>query len=460
MKKSIKILLVAIIISLSIITRLSLLNIRPLHHDEGVNYFFAKQILTQGIFQYNPTNYHGPTYFFAIAISFAVLGISEFSLRFPAAIFGILIALIPFFFKKPQNKYLASILLLLSPSLMYYSRYSIHESLFVLSTLIALYAFSTIMQTKSLKHLLLFSTALAIAFTTKETISITLLILTAITLFNYKQIKKLKIKNQKNTILLSIAIFLVIYIIFFTSFFTNPQGILNSIKGYFPWLNRGFAEQGHAKPFYYYIQLLLKYELPLLLLALLAIPKAFKTKNIFIKNLSLWFLANLVIYSLISYKTPWLIISITAPMALLSAFSISLLKNKKLKYFIITITIIYLSIISINLNFINTWQNNSLAYVHTNPDILNLVNEINANYKENSKIIILSDEYWPLPFYLNGKDVMYFDKTETFNQTLMKEYDIFIAKEKIAKEMENIQNLTHSKHILRENLILHLFIDN
>ena len=457
-----KLILVILIIILALLTRLALLNIRPLHHDEGVNYSFAKQILETQTFTYNPLNYHGPLYFFILALSFALLGISEFSLRLPAAIFGILIILLPIIFSKSKNKYLASIFLILSPSLMYYSRYSIHESLFVLSTMTILYISIQVIETKSLKQFPILATALALAVTTKETITITILTLILIIFLNLKEIKKLQLKNQKKIILLSLIVFLVIYITFFTSFFTNTQGLIGSIKSYFPWLNRGFTELGHTKPWHYYLFLLLKYEFPILILAIIAIPKSLRNKNLFAKNLLIWLLVTLLIYSLISYKTPWLIINISVPMAILASQGIQILKNKKLKYTVITISIIFLSMNSLDLNFLMPWQStNPFAYVHTDKDTLNLVEEINYNYQENSKILILSNEYWPLPFYLDKKNVMYLDQAQTFSPADYPEYDIFIVKDEILDNNQNIEepeNFKHGQYSLRKGIILHLFI--
>ena len=405
---------VGIIIILAIITRLSFLDLRPLHHDEGVNYFFAKNLIDSGRFNYDPLNYHGPSYFFALFLSFLVFGVSEFSLRLPAALFGIILVLTPLFFrlKFKYNKYLASIFLILSPSIMYYSRYSIHESLFVLLSLLSVYTLTQIIETKSLEYLPFFAFSLALAFATKETVMILSFILFAICIINYKKIKQIKFKNQTAAITYSILIFLLIYIALFTSFLINLKGLADSFKGYFPWTERGITELGHQKPFFYYLSLLVQYEMPLLLLSILGIFYSYKNrKNIFLKNISIWLILIFLIYSSINYKTPWLIINITVPLALMASIGLESIKNKKLKYSIIVLSLLYLSLISIFVNFIIPWQSeNQFAYVHTDKDILNLVREINENKAKNSTVLVVSDSYWPLPFYLDGKKVEYLEK--------------------------------------------------
>ncbi len=427
--------LIILLLVLAVISRLILLDLRPLHHDEGVNYFFVKQIINTGTFEYNPFNYHGPFYFFLLATSFIILGISEFSLRLPSAIASItlILTILTIKTKRNFNKYLAAMFVILSPTILFYSRYSIHESLFILFSFLSIYSFTKVTEKQNLSYLPLLAISLALLFTTKETVIIMLFIIFILAIINFKQLKQIDYKSQINIILLSIILFIAVYIILFTSFFTNLAGVSDSIKSYLPWTSRGLNEPGHAKPFYYYILIILKYELPLLILSLLGIVYTLKnSKSIFARNVTIWFILSLAIYSSISYKTPWLIINVTFPMALLATIGTKLLTNKKLKFIIITLTIIYLTFFAIQLNFIKPWQSkNPLAYVHTDIDILNLIKEINKVYQLDEKILIASKDYWPLPFYLNSKNVSYLENVESININDLEDYDIFIINEKI-----------------------------
>lgn len=459
------ILIIAILI-LAIISRFAFLDLRVLHHDEGVNYFFAKKIISGEIYRYDPTNYHGPLYFFLIALSFIIFGVSEFSLRLPAVLFGIILVLTPLFWKTKYgneiNPYIASFLLLISPSLLYYSRYSIHEVSFVLFSLISVYSLTKILEDSSLKKLPLFAASLALLFVTKETVVIMIAILFVMILINLKLVKRIDFKKDYHLIFVSIFIFAFIYILFFTSFFTNPFGIVDSVKGFLPWTSKGISGAGHEKPFYYFLLIILRYEWPILLFALFGLYYSFKSKNMLSLNMSTLFLLNLVIYSLISYKTPWLIINITAPMCLLAAIGIKelrsdeSLKNYNLSIlFILFIGIIYLIYFSFSLNFINPQGDNKFAYVHTDKDILGLVENINGAYKYTSAILMVSDEYWPLPFYLDGKNVTYpqdYNVTEEDFQT----YDIFIVRDKFFNATEFPSEYEFNRYRLREgvNLVL------
>lgn len=432
---------IILICVLALVSRFALLEERVLHHDEGVNYFFAEKIVSGKGFFYEPLNYHGPFYFFFLSLSFLIFGINEFGLRFPAAVFGVLSVLAPLFFKigRWRERVVGAIFLLLSPSLMYYSRYSIHESAFVFFSLMSVYFLSLILEKKSLKYLPFLAGSLGALLITKETAIIMLFVLFVIGVVNYKKIREIKFRSNGKIVLMSAFIFILIYVVFFTSFFSNIAGIEDSFKGFMPWIERGVGEAGHDKPFYYYFLLLGEYEWPLLMFALVGIFYALKNRKIervLNLNLALWAVLIFLIYSLIPYKTPWLVINLSVPLCLIAGIGAFQLRLGKLKWAFLFVGILYLGYMTIYLNFINfSGIENKYAYVHTDKDVLRLAEKIDNAYEYNRKgILIVSDEYWPLPFYLHGKSVNYL-KEEGFmpDESLRERYDIFIVRDKIFK---------------------------
>ncbi len=124
----------AIITALAAFLRFYRLELNPLHHDEGVNGFFLVTLFREGIYKYDPSNYHGPDlYYFALAVS-KIFGLNTVSIRGSVAVFGILTVILAFFLKNYIGKIgslSAALLLALSPGMVYVSRYFIHELLFV-----------------------------------------------------------------------------------------------------------------------------------------------------------------------------------------------------------------------------------------------------------------------------------------------------------------------------------------
>lgn len=447
-----------IIFVFAIFSRLAFLDLRPLHHDEGVNYFFAKNVIN-GTYRYNPLNYHGPFYFFLIAFSFLVLGISEFSLRLPAAVFGILIVIFPLIFnwifgRKVKNSFFASVFLLLSPSLMFFSRYSIHEVSFVFFSVLSVYLFSLIIEKRNLSYMPFLAFSIAMLFAIKETVVVFLFILGVMLIVNFRDVKKIELRKKDFFLLLfSLFLFVFMYVIFFTNLFSYA-GIGNSVKAFLPWIKRGIEEPGHQKPFYYYFWLL-RYELPVFMLAIVAIIVVISAsgfKKIFSRNIVLWFVLSFLIYSFIPYKTPWLVINISVPICILASLGLLEIRPEKARMIILFFTIIYLVFFSFYLNFVIPWQaENDFAYVHTDNDILNLVGKI-RNLSDAGKILIVSDEYWPLPFYFDKYKVSYMSSPVNLDE----DYDFLIIRDKFFDDLKIQQGYVYKEYRLRKGVNLFL----
>lgn len=114
------------------------LTLKPLHHDEGVNGFFLTNLVRDGIYKYDPANYHGPTLYY-IALPFVELfGLKTIPIRISVAIFGVLTVVLAFYLKRyigRTGSLLAALFLALSPGMVFISRYFIHEIIFVFLSL-------------------------------------------------------------------------------------------------------------------------------------------------------------------------------------------------------------------------------------------------------------------------------------------------------------------------------------
>lgn len=122
----------------AIVLRFVLLTIKPLHHDEGVNGWFLTNLYRDGVYKYDPANYHGPTLYY-ISLAFAqVFGLETYTIRASVAVWGVLVVILAFFLKRYIGKIgslAAALFLALSPGMVYISRYFIHEMFFVFLSL-------------------------------------------------------------------------------------------------------------------------------------------------------------------------------------------------------------------------------------------------------------------------------------------------------------------------------------
>lgn len=122
----------------AIALRLFWLTLKPFHHDEGVNGFFLTGLFRDGIYKYDPSNYHGPSlYYFALFSSY-IFGLNDFAIRFVTVVFGVLTVALVFSLRRylgTIGTLVAASFVALSPGLTYFSRYFIHEIMLVFFTL-------------------------------------------------------------------------------------------------------------------------------------------------------------------------------------------------------------------------------------------------------------------------------------------------------------------------------------
>ncbi len=128
----------ALIIAVGVFLRFFRLELKPFHHDEGVNGFFLTTLFRDGVYKYDPANYHGPTLYY-ISLAFAkVFGLETIPIRWSVAIWGVLTVVLALFLKRyigRTGSLFAALLLALSPGMVFISRYFIHEMFFVFLSL-------------------------------------------------------------------------------------------------------------------------------------------------------------------------------------------------------------------------------------------------------------------------------------------------------------------------------------
>jgi uncharacterized protein (TIGR03663 family) len=217
--------------------------------------------------------------------------------------------------------------------------------------------------------------------------------------------------------LAALGIFLFVNILFYSSFFRNPKGVMDSLAAYNFWTKTGTSEF-HAKPFDTYIKWLWEEESPLLLLApvgaFIALWRV--RENRFALFVALWGFGLLAAYSLINYKTPWLALSMLVPFALAGGYAINALYklNRAFALAALGLALAVCAYQTYKLNFVH-YDDDAYIYVyaHTKREYVDLINEVEriaerAGTRFDTNINVAAPEYWPMPWYLrNYKHVGY-----------------------------------------------------
>ena len=110
--------------------RLLLLGMKPPHFDEGINGWFVDQMVHNGFYRYDPTNYHGPLHFYVLFMFQTLLGRDIWALRLPVVIISITCVWLTLKFEPFVGRRIsrwAAVAMAVSPGFVFYGRYSIHE---------------------------------------------------------------------------------------------------------------------------------------------------------------------------------------------------------------------------------------------------------------------------------------------------------------------------------------------
>ena len=428
------------------------LPLKPLHHDEGVNTLFLVSLVKPPhVYRYDPANYHGPTLFYFAWLSVAVLGLTTVAVRTVTAMAGLLTVLLVVGLKRQigvVGSLAAASILALSPGAVYVSRYFIHEMLLVCFTVATVVATVRWWQGRRTQDLYLAAVAAGLMFATKETAIISAIVigiaaisaaalvelrtrlsepggqpavgaLTAALLQSSRGfLRSLRERMGVAALVAAVAVFIATNIVFYTSFFTNWQGAISALQTFAIWTKTGTS--AHPRPWHTYLEWLSAEELPLLLLGaagtLLAL---WKSDNRFAVFAALWSIGEIAAYSLIPYKTPWLMLNMTAPLALAAGYACGWAWDRgrtRARVVLSGAAVAVAALMTyqaIVLNFVEYDDDkHPYVYVHTSREVLAMVREINLIEAANPRtsIAVTSQDHFPLSWYLRDYPTGYYGK--------------------------------------------------
>jgi uncharacterized protein (TIGR03663 family) len=161
----------AAILLIAVLTRFVMLDRRVMSHDEISHVYYSWNLYRGLGFQHNPLM-HGPMQFQLLSLSYFLFGVTDATARFPAAIAGVIAIGLLWVFRRWLGKtggLVAAALMLVSPFMLYYSRYARNEAFVVVEGLLMFWAVFRYFETRQNRWLYLLSASLALHFATKET---------------------------------------------------------------------------------------------------------------------------------------------------------------------------------------------------------------------------------------------------------------------------------------------------
>lgn len=428
----------AAIVAGAFVLRVYDLSAKVFHHDEGVNGLFMTSLFRNGYYHYDPSNFHGPTlYYFGWitttinSLFFGKAGLSTDAVRMVTVLFGMGVIWLLLCLRKELGDFgslAAAALAAVSPGFVFFSRYFIHEVLFIFFSLGVIVAWLRFRETARIHFLMLAAASLALLGATKETWVITVavwLIAIPCTMV-YSKLQKIPAEpaaalpgdsSKLNLYGTAALLFITVWLLFYSSFFTNfPQGVYDSLRTYGFW----FKTSSNAHKYFWgeYLQWLWRAEWPTLVLGGLGLAVTAGTaKRRFPVFAAFWAMGILAAYSLVPYKTPWLALNITLPLIMVAGYGLEQIYDwsshrplGRIAAWVLLVPAIGVCLyLAIRLSFFEYDDNNGdrepYVYAHSYRDVLAMVDEINyiAGHNsggENIGITVMSPEHWPLPWYL------------------------------------------------------------
>jgi uncharacterized protein (TIGR03663 family) len=431
--------------------RLPDLESRPMHADEAVQVARFRKLWLEHEYRYNPDEFHGPTlpYSTLPSVWFHPPGgfaeTSESTYRVVTALYGCAIVALTGLLLVDglgaRSTLFATCLAALSPCLVYYSRYYIHETLVVFFSLAAIGAgWRYLNSSRRLRWCVLLGASLGCLQATKET---SVLAFSAASLATLSAIWLTRRDTNRTRlsasvrwwhVALGVLTAVAVATVLLSSFFHNLRGPVDGVLTYVPWVTRAATTSVHQHPWHFYLHRLTFWrfedgpiwsESLIVVLATIAIVVAVFRPRLLPpgshRGLVCWLgsyvMVLLAIYSAIPYKTPWCMIGFVHGATLLAGVGAATLvqanRTRTWKACVVVLLLLgsmHLGWQSYRASFVlSADKRNPYVYAHTTVRIEQLVEILEqlrsvaaSGNKMTIKVVWDGNYYWPLPWYLRS----------------------------------------------------------
>jgi uncharacterized protein (TIGR03663 family) len=470
---SFEVLFLAIFIATFII-RFAFLDLKLFHHDEAIHAWFSYRLLQQGMYEYDPS-YHGPLLYYVTAAVFWVLGDSDLTARLIPSLLGAL--LIPLVYAIYRLGYLdkrqtliAALFVAVSPDMVYFSRFLRHDIFMLFFTLLLLVALLYYFERGKTRYLLIAAGALALGLCCKEEMPIIAIIFGSYFIYAIWRGRITLPGQWKSDLLFGALIVVAIMGVLYSAFGMHMETLIGENfaingTGWYRAVEHWTAMHGQCRlcgPFYFYINLFVLYELPILILAIVGIAQfmgnetlmknwASRIKNrIFPKNEGdmltrdeitafpqkalpsakgqefftfciYWMILSIAAYGYIGEKVPWLILHQLLPAIFVAVYAMT---RKKAVFAVVSA--LFLIAMTWHVAFVPVDINEPIVQVQNSEELRDLM----AIIDQSDHIAVTSDSYWPLPWYYrgdHGDNIVYYAKRVDQDTLLSQDFDLVVA---------------------------------
>lgn len=324
----------------ALLLRVVSLGEKPMHHDESVHAWFTWRLYSGEGYEYDPV-YHGPLQFYLYTLGSFALGVGDIAMRSVPALLGAGMALLPWFLRDQLGRVAAlaaSVLLAISPSFLYFSRFAREDAIVVALTFgLVVLTFRFLDRPRRWYPAAILG-LLAACFATKETTYITAFI--GGTFFAFALALQLVRARRHGrpwrsaplvaavrapgleAWIWGLTAFALGFTLLFSTFLFHPQGLRDGLYDSLDyWLSQHPVNRG-GQPWFYYLVVLPLYELPIAALGLVGVVTSLRRPTILRAFLVYDLVLSLAVYSWAGERMPWLVVHPLLPLVLLAGIGV------------------------------------------------------------------------------------------------------------------------------------------
>jgi uncharacterized protein (TIGR03663 family) len=426
---------------------------RAMHHDESLHAYYSWLFYTGKGYTYDPLM-HGPFQFEVVPIFYLLFGAGEFAARMLAVVLGTVLIGLPYLLRRylmVPGALLASLMLAISPAFVYYSRFIRDDIYLACFSLLMFVSIVRYIESRRSVWLYILAAATALAVASMEAAYLTIFIFGSFLIFQALRerlgtggplLAALR-ATSLDTWLMAAAIFVVLTVLFYSTFFTNPYGIWDTryplfthtghglaidpnrkdiLGGIGYWQAQHYVERG-GQPWFYYLLLMPLYEQLALLFGIAGIVYCALRRTLVGTFLVWWAVMAFALYSWAGEKMPWLVIHIVLPLILLAGYFLGNMALSRWRRAFLASGIAFLALLALELHstFMLNYVDGAnptemLIYVQTSQDVPTVANEIKRMPEWPNVTVGLDTQDvggWPFEWYLRDDTAV--TQTTTFN---------------------------------------------
>jgi len=407
-------------------------DLRVFHIDEAIHAWMSYELWMNGTYIYDP-KFHGPFLYYLMAAAFSIFGDTDAIVRLIPGIAGACFVPIVYLLYKisyisKNQSLVVALFITISPHLVYFSRFFRHDIfqlLFVFLCIVCIFAY---IERKKWYFSLFAGVFAACALCLKEEVPATLCIILSF-LGIMVVLGKVKLPKawMRDSVIAFVAMVSIGYM-FYTSLFSHPEIFFNATHmGLNYWLGIQ-AECRLCGPPYWYISMLVLYELPILVLGIVSAYIWFVRKNglkrikdllssylvevrhhkrfslpykplskqeLFFIFCLYWFILSAFLYGFVNEKVPWLLIHQLLPLVFVASYALEELSKRKIKIAVVLCTL-YLCVMMVHVAFIPISDlHEPIVQVQNSEQLRDIMPYIDTA----QNVAIVTVQYWPFPWY-------------------------------------------------------------